>query len=161
MNDTKEIEVKKEKIPGTKIPRPRDRKPGETEDEYVNGYLIGEYYSNFFPKSVEDFQKHSNEYMDDIETEEIKKDSTIQYIIEPPHGKEKQKKEKENNVEVEEGSKIGKCSYADRTLLYKLRVPIMRKKISLAYAEILVKILSPEQNKELDTSYNESSSFRH
>ena len=44
MNDTKEIEVKKEKIPGTKIPRPRDRKPGETEDEYVNGYLIGEYY---------------------------------------------------------------------------------------------------------------------
>ena len=60
MNDTKEIEVKKEKIPGTKIPRPRDRKPGETEDEYVNGYLIGEYYSNFFPKSLEDFQKNSN-----------------------------------------------------------------------------------------------------
>lgn len=158
MNDTKEIEVKKEKIPGTKIPRPRDRKPGETEDEYVNGYLIGEYYSNFFPKSIEDFQRHSNEYMDDMKVEEAKEDSNIQYIIEPPH---KAKPKETKNVEVEEGSKIRKSSYADKTLLYKLRVPIIRNKISLAYAETLVKILSPNPEKELDTLYSESSSFRH
>lgn len=158
MNDTKEIEVKKEKIPGTKIPRPRDRKPGETEDEYVNGYLIGEYYSNFFPKSIEDFQRHSNEYMDDMKVEEAKEDSNIQYVIEPPH---KLKSEETKNVKAEEGSKIRKSFYADKTLLYKLRVPIVRKKISLAYAETLVKILSPNPEKELDTLYSESSSFRH
>lgn len=158
MNDTKEIEVKKEKIPGTKIPRPRDRKPGETEDEYVNGYLIGEYYSNFFPKSIEDFQRHSNEYMDDMKVEEAKEESNIQYVIEPPH---KLKSKETKNVKVEEGSKIRKSFYADKTLLYKLRVPIVRKKISLAYAETLVKILSPNPEKELDTLYSESSSFRH
>lgn len=66
------IEVKEDFIPGTNIHKPRDRKEGETEDQYVNNYLISQYYSKFFPQSVENFKKESESFIDEeIQTGEI------------------------------------------------------------------------------------------
>ena len=66
------MEIQTNFIPGTNIPRPRDREPYETDDHYVQEYLIKEYYSKYFPEEVEKYIKENPEKFKDINIENIK-----------------------------------------------------------------------------------------
>ena len=65
-------EVKDELIPGTKIKRPRDRKPYETDKEYEE--FLKSYYDRVFPREEEKEDEHfiaNNEALNDIELPKV------------------------------------------------------------------------------------------
>lgn len=169
-----DIEVKDEVIPGTNIHRPRDRKPGETDDEYVNGYLIGQYYSQFFPQSIEEGQKKS-QTEENSNTPEKK---TRRFEV---YKKDKSKKKvKKYSTELKAEDVIIDDSIANKYLIMKTKLPIMKKQAALGFADELERILSlqPEISKKKDNlqewnsfiyddeiaefpSFEESASLRH
>lgn len=119
------IEVKEDFIPGTNIHKPRDRKEGETEDQYVNNYLIGQYYSKFFPQSVENFKKESESFIDEeIRTEGIHRIPLFQSLS---TDEEKMNVKAEDRVRME--------ATASKELRKKVRRE--RKNIFLNYNDLL------------------------
>lgn len=136
-----DIEVKDELIPGTNIHRPRDRKPGETDDEYVNGYLIGQYYSRFFPQSIEEGQKKSL-------TEENSNNPEKKTRRFEVYKKDKSKKTaKKVSLELKAEDVIIDDSIANKYLIMKTKLPIMKKQAALGFTDELEKILSLQQVK--------------
>ncbi len=158
------VEVKDEVIPGTNIYKPRDRKPEETEDEYTNNYLIGEYYTKFYPLAVERFKEMSNVFIEDeVETGDIEKYPLFQSIlwdeqgleqvtVDPlpnkPISEEEEVQPMENSspqpmdAKVEEPptikaeDRLRGTSMATRSLLQKM--VSSRKSIFLGYKELMV-----------------------
>lgn len=94
-------EVKDELIPGTKIKRPRDRKPYETDKEYEE--FLKSYYDRVFPREEEKEEEHflaNNEKLEDIElpkVEPIKPNTEEKALMVIPQEKETEpvKEEKE------------------------------------------------------------------
>lgn len=85
-------EVKDELIPGTKIKRPRDRKPYETDKEYEE--FLKSYYDRVFPREEEKEEEHflaNNEKLEDIElpkVEPIKPNTEEKALMVIPQEKE-------------------------------------------------------------------------
>jgi len=114
----KDLEIQDKFIPGTNIPRPRDREPYETDDHYVQEYLIKEYYSKYFPEAVEEYIKENQEKFSDINIENKDTQDFIPYnfslenseneiLLNEDHVQENENSIDENQIAEEENEFVG------------------------------------------------------